>query len=236
MGPLPFYVSLLFGLTVALTIYLFYRAAHSSKVFLTMAIVWVAIQTIPGLSGFYHLSEDTPPNLPLLVLPPIVLIIMLFLTKRGRLFIDGLSTAKLTQLHSVRVLVELVFYFLFINKYVPRIMTFEGRNVDLLFGLTAPFVYYFGFEKKRLSHTLLTAWNLIGFLLVMNAATLAVLSIPQNFRKIGVEQPDIALGLFPFILLPAVVVPIVLFSHLASIRQLIKRKSLDTPVLYPTIR
>lgn len=227
MEPLPFYVSLLFGLTVALTIYLFYKATHSSKVFLTIAIVWVVIQTFISLSGFYHLSKDTPPTLPLLLLPPIGFMMMLFLSKRGRLFIDGLSTANLTGLHSVRVFVELVFYFLFIYKYIPKIMTFEGRNFDMLAGLTAPFVYYVGFVRNRLNRSLLITWNVACLLLVINAAMLAILSIPSNFQHMGLEQPNIALGMFPFTLLPGFVLPVVLFSHLAAIRQLIKRKSLD---------
>lgn len=227
MEPLPFYVSLLFGLTIALTIYLFYKATHSSKAFLTMAIIWVAIQTFISLSGFYHLSKDAPPTIPLLVLPPILFMLMLFLSKRGGLFIDGLSAANLTLLHSVRVFVELVFYFLFIYKYIPKIMTFEGRNFDMVAGLTAPFVYYFGFVRKRLNRSLLIVWNLACLLLVINAARLAILSTPQYFQNTGLEQPNVALGMFPFTLLPGFVLPIVLFSHLAAIRQLIKRKSLD---------
>jgi len=226
MGHLPFYVSLLFELTVAVTTYLFYRAAHSSKAVLLIAIGWVAIQSLLGLSGFYYLSKDAPPKLPLLVGPPTVLIIILFLTKKGRAFIDSLSTANLMLVHITRILVELVLYLLFVYKYVPKIMTFEGFNFDVFSGLTAPFVYYFGFVRKKLNRVVLIGWNLICLVLVINAPVLGVLSLP-NFGLIGAEQPDIALGLFPFILLPAVIVPIVLFSHLASIRNLIMRKPLN---------
>ena len=218
-------MSLLFELTVAITIYLFYRATPSSKIFLAIVIAWVVIQAILGLSGFYYLSKDVPPKLPLLVGPPTVLIIMLFLIKKGRLFIDGLSIANLTLVHSVGLFVELVLYFLFVYKYVPKAMTFEGSNFDILSGLSAPIVYYFGFVKNGLNRGILIAWNIICLVLLINAARLAVLSMP-NFGLIGAEQPDIALGLFPFILLPAVIVPLVLFAHLASIRNLvIKRPS-----------
>jgi hypothetical protein len=226
MGHLPFYVSLLFELTVALTIYLFYRAIQSSKFFLVIVICWVAIQTLLGLSGFYYLSKDIPPKLPLLVGPPTAFIIILFLSKKGRLFIDRLSTANLTLVHSVALLVEPVLYFLFVYKYVPKAMTFEGSNFDIFSGLTAPIVYYFGFVKKRLTHGILIAWNLICLMLLINASRIAVLSMP-NFGLIGSEQPNIALGFFPFILLPAVVVPLVLFAHMASISNLIIRKPLN---------
>jgi hypothetical protein len=225
MEHLPFYVSLLFELTVALTIYLFYRAAHSSKAFLLIVIVWVAIQALLGLSDFYYLSKNAPPKLPLLVGPPTALIIILFLIKKGRSFIDKLSISNLTLVHSVALLVEPVLYFLFVYKYAPKAMTFEGSNFDILSGLTAPIAYYFGFVNKKLNRGILITWNLICLGLVINASRVAVLSMP-NFGVIGAEQPDIALGLFPYILLPAVIVPIVLFAHLASIRNLvIKRPS-----------
>jgi hypothetical protein len=103
-------------------------------------------------------------------------------------------------------------------------MTFEGSNFDILSGLSAPIVYYFGFVKKGLNRGMLIAWNIICLLLLINASRLAVLSMP-NFGLIGAEQPDIALGQFPFILLPAVIVPLVLFAHLASIRNLVIKRS-----------
>ncbi|HZX58372.1 MAG TPA: hypothetical protein VFE54_06590, partial [Mucilaginibacter sp.] len=73
-------------------------------------IGWVAIQAALSLSGFYYLSRDVPPKLPLLVGPPTVLIIILFLVKKGRSFIDRLSIANLTLVHSVALLVETVLY------------------------------------------------------------------------------------------------------------------------------
>ena len=221
MEHLPEYVGLLIGLTAVLAIYLFWRSAYYSRSFIWIAVVWVAIQTILGLSGFYHLSIDTPPNMPMLVAPPTLLILGLFLTGKGRIFIDRLNTARLTLVHSVAIFVELVFYLLFLYRYVPKIMTFEGFNFDLLSGITAPLVYYYGFVRMKLNRPVLIAWNLICLLLVINASAFAVLSLPPGFRHIGAEQPDLALGVFPFTLVPAVIVPLVLFSHLAALRHLI---------------
>lgn len=84
MEKLPEYVGLLIGLAAILTIYLFWRSAHHSRAFLWIAVVWVAIQMILGFSGFYHLSVDTPPNLPLLVGPPTLLILGLFISRKGK--------------------------------------------------------------------------------------------------------------------------------------------------------
>ena len=223
MEPLPFYISLLFGITAVLTVYLFYKATRSSKAFLVIVTGWVVLQVWLGLSGYFLISKDTPPKLPLLVGPPTLLIFITFLIKRGRLFIDSLKVAELTLVHGVAILVEGVLFLLFLYKYVPKSMTFEGGNFDLFSGFTAPIVYYFGFVKGKLSRAVLIAWNLICLALVINASVQAVISLP-NFQGHSSGQPDIAVGIFPFTLLPALVVPLVLFAHLASIRNLAMNK------------
>jgi len=91
-----------------------------------------------------------PPRFGLLLLPPVALIIAIFFTAKGRLFIDGFDVKTLTLLHVVRIPVELTLYWLFVHKTVPQLMTFEGRNFDILCGLTAPVIYYFGYIKNVL--------------------------------------------------------------------------------------
>jgi hypothetical protein len=99
-------------------------------------------------------------------------------------------------------------------------MTFEGRNFDILCGLTAPFIYYFGYVKPVLSKKILLAWNVICLLLLANIAIIAVLSAPLPIQQLAFDQPDIALLYFPFVWLPCFVVPVVLFAHLTTIRRL----------------
>ena len=127
-------------------------------------------------------------------------------------------------MHIVRVPVELILYWLFLNKVVPQLMTFEGRNFDIAAGLTAPLVYYFGFIKKSLSKKIIIAWNFICLALLLNIVVNAVLAAPTFFQQFAFDQPNIAILYFPFNLLPAVVVPLVLLSHLAAIRQLLNKQ------------
>lgn len=60
-------------------------------------------------------------------------------------------TTAFTILHTIRIGVEIVLYGLFFYKAVPGLMTFEGRNMDIISGLSAPLVYYFGYKKVKLS-------------------------------------------------------------------------------------
>lgn len=223
METLPFYISITFILTVILTTWLFYRATRQSNTSLIIILSWILVQSLIGFSGFYTITNTLPPRFLLMVAPPMLLIIGLFVSTKGREFIDSLDLKSLTLLHTIRIAVELVLYWLFLHKTVPELMTFEGRNFDIIAGLTAPLIVYFGFVKNRLSNKTLLIWNFICLGLLINIVVNAILSAPFPFQQFAFDQPNIAVLYFPFNLLPAVVVPLVLFSHLAAIRTLLKK-------------
>ncbi|MBI2269287.1 MAG: hypothetical protein HYU69_02910 [Bacteroidetes bacterium] len=221
MENLPTYISLVFGLTTILTVGLFYKATNNSKTTLIILLTWLALQTAIGLSGFYTVTDTIPPRFLLLVLPPILLIIGLFTTSKGRQYIDSLDAKTLTILHTIRIPIEIVLFWLFVNKTVPELMTFEGRNFDILSGLTAPIIFYLGFIRNQLDRKVILIWNFICLGLLINIVANAILSAPFPFQKFAFDQPNIAVLYFPFNWLPSCVVPLVLFSHLATIRQLL---------------
>lgn len=224
MANLPVYLPLLFGLTVILALGMFYGASHYSNRFLGIALIWISFQSILALSGFYLNTTSFPPRFPFLVIPPVLLIAILFLTQRGRQFLDQLDLPTLTLFHIVRVPVELVLYGLFIAQYVPQLMTFEGRNFDILSGLTAPLVYYFGFVQKKARTSLLLIWNFICLALLINIVVNAVLSAPTPLQQFAFDQPNVGVLYFPFVLLPSIVVPLVLLAHLTAIRSLLRKE------------
>lgn len=230
MENLPGYVGIVFGLTAILTVWLFYSAANHSKRTLIILFIWLAFQTVIGLSGFYTITRTIPPRFLLLVLPPFLVIIGLFATSKGREYIDRIDIKTLTILHTIRIPVELVLFWLFLNKTVPQLMTFEGRNFDILSGLTAPVIYYFGFINKRLNNKLILLWNFVCLGLLLNIMVSAFLSAPFQFQKWAFDQPNIAVLYFPFNWLPSCIVPIVLLSHLAAIRQLLIGQKKKMPV------
>lgn len=221
MENLPIYVSIVFGLTTILTVGVFYKATTNSKTTIIILLTWLALQTFIGLSGFYTVTNTFPPRFLLLVLPPLLFIIGLFTTSKGRQYVDSLDTKTLIVLHTIRIPVEIVLFWLFVNKTVPELMTFEGRNFDIISGLTAPIIFYFGFIKKQLDRKIILIWNFICLGLLINIVVNAILSAPFPFQKFAFDQPNIAVLYFPFNWLPSCVVPLVLLSHLATIRHLI---------------
>lgn len=217
---LPMYVNIVFILTTLVTVFLFYKAGVKSKISLGILVLWLLLQAELSYAGFYTITNTVPPRFVLLALPPVLLIIFLFITAKGRAYVNNLDAKTLTLLHIVRVPVELCLYWLFMHKSIPQLMTFAGRNFDIIAGLTAPLIFYFGFVKNKLSKTVLLLWNFICLGLLLNIVINAVLSAPSNFQKFAFEQPNTAILYFPLVWLPCCVVPLVLLAHLVCIRKL----------------
>src|SRR4030095_831320 len=220
---LPFPVNLTFIAVVVMTYFLLIRSTTRKKTLSIIVITWLALQGIISLTGFYLVNTTVPPRFAILVSPVILTTILLFIIPAGKRFVDSFDTEKLTWLHIVRVPVELTLFWLYIYGQAPEIMTFEGRNFDIFSGITAPLIVLLGYRKKILSPNVVIAWNVICLGLLVNIVIIAVLSIPFPLQKFGFDQPNVGLLYFPFTLLPAFVVPTVLFSHLASIRFQLKK-------------
>ena len=226
---LPVYISIVFALTTFITLILFHfaiknsQASSKANMITTGLLAWLVIQGLLTLNNFYNTDTNSfPPKFIILVFPALLTIGILFVSKKGRTFIDSLPLTNLTYLNIVRIPVELVLYWLFVNKAVPELMTFAGRNFDILSGISAPIVAYFGLKQQKFSRKIILAWNFVALGLLLNIVINAVLSAPFAFQKFAFEQPNIAVLNFPFSWLPAFIVPVVLFGHLASIRQLLR--------------
>lgn len=232
---LPVYISLIFGLTTLTTLLLFIWTIKNSNseqtrkkttpIFIGLTI-WLTIQAVLSLENIYNFDTISfPPKIILTGIFPITLtIILLFLTSKGRQFIDSLPLKNFTYLNTVRIPVEIVLYWLFLNKAIPELMTFEGRNFDIGAGITAPVIAYFGLSKAKLNRQTILIWNFICLGLLVNIVVNALFSAPSPIQKFAFDQPNIAILNFPFSWLPTFIVPIVLFGHLTSIRQLLKQK------------
>ncbi len=228
MNDIPLMIGILFIATTLLTVWLFYISSGKNRTLLFILLAYMLVQGIAGISGFYQVTQTSPPRFILLIGPGLIFTIILFITGKGRRFVDGLDIRKLTILHSVRVPVEITLYFVYAAGLIPVHMTFEGWNYDIISGITAPIIFYLVFTLRKLSYTALLVWNVVCLGLLFNIMAIAVLTARTPFQKFSFEQPNIGVTYFPYVWLPGVVVPIVLISHLAAIRQLIKHLKINT--------
>jgi hypothetical protein len=220
LSDIPGYVSLLFGLTVIAAILWFYFVSRSRLV-LGLLICWAILQSILALSGTCLDVQSMPPKMILFgIAPTVILMVYLFSTKTGRMFIESLNLKPLTYFHTIRIPVEVVLALLFHHGAVSVLMTYEGTNFDLFSGLTAPLVAYLCFRSSSVKTKLLLSWNIICLLLLLNVVITSALATPFPFQMLSLDQPNVAILYFPFNLLPTVVVPLVLFSHLVAVYKL----------------
>ncbi|WP_396636907.1 hypothetical protein [Maribacter sp. R77961] len=218
---LPPWISVLFLATSLLTIGFFYYANGKPKTLLFLIILWSALHSILAYSGFYKVTDSIPPRFGLVLVPAVLIIIYGLLPKQQKWIFEKRNTKISTFLHVVRLPVELVLYALFIHKMVPELMTFEGRNYDILMGITAPIMGWL-LLKNIVTKYILLLWNMIGLVLVLFILVNGILSAELPFQQFGFDQPNRGVMYFPFILLPATVVPIVIWTHLSDSIKLIK--------------
>ena len=224
---LPAYVIIIFLVTVALTFYLFVLSTRKKAQVLVVLLLWLLLTGILSFKGVFENTTAIPPRLALIMVPALVVIVLLLATKKGISFTDELDLKKITLLHIVRIPVEIILFLLASHKVIPELMTFAGRNFDILSGLTSPIIYFICFRNSQLTNRkLLLAWNFICLGLLLNIVVNAVLSIPFPFQQFAFDQPNIAVLYFPFTWLPCFIVIIVLYGHLAAIRKLLKSQSI----------
>ena len=215
----PVWISALFIATTLLAVLGFHAAARS-RTFLIGLLLWTALQSAIGLSGFYQDATVLPPRIVVAgVLPGLVFILACFFTERGRRFIDGMDLRALTWLHTVRVPVEVVLWLLVERQLLSEYMSVGGTNFDILSGITAPIIAIIAFRSGT-NRSLLLIWNIACLLLLANVVITAALGIPSPIQQHSFDQPNVAVLHFPFNLLPTVVVPLVLFAHLIAFRML----------------
>lgn len=193
----------------------------ASIAFTRIVLMWMLFQTMLVLGGFYEHFHSVPPRFPVVVLPAVLFIVWLFLRKKALL--QKLPLKTLTLLSIVRIPVEMVLYWLAHEGAIPHVLTFEGRNFDILMGITAPVAAFLFFGNKgEVRHRIpLIIWNIVGILLLLYIVVNAIISIPSVIQMQAFDQPNLAVMHLPYVFLPAVVVPIVMFTHVLSLTRLI---------------
>lgn len=212
-----------FILTAVISVWFLFKASGNLALFLIVPLLWMAALAVLSYQDFFKNTDAIPPKIMLAPGFSLLLILVLFISKSGQKILNKMDLKTLTWLHVIRVPVELILYLLFLQKLVPQNMTFEGSNLDILSGISAPVAAIMLFKNGRIKRIGLLIWNMLCLLLLVNIVATAILSMPTNFQQFAFDQPNTAILQFPYVWLPGVVVPIVFLAHLAAIRILVKK-------------
>jgi hypothetical protein len=192
--------------------------------FVLIITFWIIIISGMSLTGISQKFEIFPLNIAPFLFPPLVLSIWLsFFYKPFYEFLKQIPQSWILYLQFFRVPVEIFLWMLYENNSIPIQMTFEGRNLDILTGLTAPLaVWLFSGEGKE-NKWALVIWNLLGVGLLINIVGTAILSMPTPIRVFMNEPANVIVTHFPFVFLPTILVPLAYYLHFFSLRKLLSK-------------
>jgi hypothetical protein len=183
-------------------------------------LIWLLFVSAWSASGMMARFENFPFNFAPIVVIPVVVILMLVLFSKGLAqVLEQIPAHQIIVMQNFRVFVEVLLWLLFIQQMLPEPMTFEGRNFDILAGLTAPIIAWL-LKTNKISRTVAIVWNFACLGLLINIVTIAVLSTPSPWRTFFEEPSNTVVTLFPISFLPGFLVPLAYTLHLFSLKQL----------------
>lgn len=183
---------------------------------------WLGVTAVLAAGGLFTDFSRIPPRILVALVPPLLVILWLCRSAAVGRLLDEISPAWLVYPQAFRILMELILWQLYVVGAIPAIMTFEGRNVDILVGLTAPFVAWRCLAGRARAAVW---WNVAGILILINVVVHAQLSTPSPFRVFTTQPPVTFIAYVPWIWLPAFLVPLAWALHALSIRQLLRRET-----------
>lgn len=205
-----------------------FEADRQKKIFNRVSLslsFWLALVSVLSIRGFFSNFDSFPPRLMIVLFVPLITLVWaLLLSKTTKELLPFISSRALTGLQVFRLFVEILLWMLFVQNLLPIQMTFEGRNFDILAGITGPIIAYLAYHKKVISKKGVIIWNVICLGLLINIVTTALLSIPTPFRYFMNEPANTIVAEFPIVWLPAFLVPLAYSLHFLSLRQLINQK------------
>jgi hypothetical protein len=184
---------------------------------------WLAITALLAGSGVLSDFTSKPPRLMLVVFASMAL--FAFTTTRPvvRRLLAAAPKHWPVAIQTMRIPIELALWALFAAGKLPVQMTFEGRNFDVLVGLTAP-VVAFGIARGFIGIRGAIAWNLASFGLLLNIMGIAITTFPGPLHLDWPGVSNVIVATPPFVWLPAFLVPVAFFGHVLSLRQLLSQR------------
>jgi hypothetical protein len=155
-------------------------------------------------------------------------VIWLVLSRRAVLVALAVPIPVLIGAQTFRVCVEVLLHRLWQDGLIPRMLTFEGANFDILVGLSAPLAA-FAATRGQNGRILALVWNVAGLLLLGNVVVRAIMTSPGGFNFIVAELPNRLPGLFPYAYLAGFLAPLALALHVLAIRAIRARSSASLP-------
>ena len=178
-----------FIIITLLSLLFFYLGTGSDKRVLLISLLWISLIAGLALLGFFENISTTPPRFLVVLVGDFVFVILGFKSLKK----VKINTKLLLLVHTLRLPVEIGLYQLILQKQIPKVMTFEGLNFDIVMGISAILLCgYLHFSQKNIHKIFYLVWNVAGVIFLTTIVVIAIISAPLPIQLLGFEQPNVA--------------------------------------------
>ena len=196
------------------------RAGAGGVVVAGITLAYLLVPAALAAAGLLERYNPLPAPALVMVLILTVITLTITLSGLGGRVIAAVGLPALVAFQAFRIPVEWLLHRLYQEGVVPIQMTYAGRNFDILTGVTAAVLGVWLLRGGR-SRGAVFAWNVLGFVLLANIVTIAILSTPVPFRRFVDGPPNLLPSVVPYVWLPSFLVQLALAGHILVFRNLL---------------
>jgi hypothetical protein len=181
---------------------------------------WLVFVGLLGYLGVLRNTTMRPPGIAFIFVPVVVFLVFFIArvqSSAGARVAMAIPLWILLGAQTFRVVVELFLHRLWLDGLIPKMLTFEGANVDIYVGASALLIAWLS-TRGRWGLRLALFWNVLGLLALTNVVLRAVWTAPGPFHRIHAEVPNLMFGTFPFMYIPGFLVPLAAVLHVLALR------------------
>jgi hypothetical protein len=134
--------------------------------------------------------------------------------------VQALSPSAIPWLQTLRIGGGLTLFAAWASGFAPWSWAATAGAGDILVGLGAAAVAAFLGTGLAWSRTAAIAWNVFGLVDIAHTLVRGLLAAPGPQQRIFETPPNLVPMVFPFIYLPAFIVPLTILLHILSLQQL----------------
>lgn len=173
--------------------------------------LWTLVPIVLAATGTLGRWDLRPP--PFAVVTALVTITTVLTARRvGPRIVAAVPLWALVLSQGFRLPLELVMHQAAVEGVMPGQMTWTGWNFDIVTGISA-IVLGLWLRNGTPPRVVVRAWNVLGFLLLLNVVTVAIVSLPP-FARFGPDAVNTWVAESPYVWLPCLLVQAALAGHL----------------------
>ena len=181
------------------------------------AAVWVVLAFTLGARGFFSGGvDDVVPPIAYSLLPLAIAYLAYLTISLVRAVVDEIPLHWMIGFQLYRA-VGFVFLVAWSLGALPGAFALPAGLGDVAIGLSAPFVASLVKRGSPNARGAAVLWNVLGIVDLVVAVTMGVLTSPGPLHWLALDAPNVAITAMPFVLVPAIAVPLSILVHLVGL-------------------